>query len=268
SKFSLIFPRVEISARIPESSLRQESDVDFDDLRPATILVVDDNPVNIALVTGYFEGTHHTLHSASNGREALDWLSEHRTDVVLMDIRMPVMDGRTALDELRTMKECALLPVIAVTASSMARDEAELRRAFDGYVRKPFSRARLFEELSHFLHRVESQSSAASTTFDLTDKAPKPEWILLARRLREIEVSDWPAVRDGMVSGEVAAFAANLRSLAESSECMPLEQFADRIRSQAETFSLDELEKSLESFPVLVKYIEERGVAIEQTSPL
>src|SRR5437764_10079174 len=88
------------------------------------LLVVDDNKVNRYLMMGMFEKTHHRLRFATNGKEALERLGEMKFDVVLLDIRMPVMDGRAALTEIRKRPELESLPVIAVTASSKASEDA------------------------------------------------------------------------------------------------------------------------------------------------
>ena len=81
-------------------------------------------------------------------------LEKAKPDVVLLDIRMPVMDGRTALAEIRKQANLVSLPVIAVTASSKAGEEQVLQRQFSGYIRKPFSRQTLFQALAQFLQRA------------------------------------------------------------------------------------------------------------------
>jgi CheY-like chemotaxis protein len=128
--------------------------VDFNDFAPATLLVVDDNPTNRAYMAGIFEKTHHQVYFANNGREALACLEKTKPDVVLLDIRMPVMDGRTTLAEIRKQASLVSLPVIAVTASSKAGEEMELQSQFSGYIRKPFSRQTLFVALAQFLQRA------------------------------------------------------------------------------------------------------------------
>src|SRR5207245_11187292 len=90
---------------------------DFNDFVSASMLVEDHNQSNRNLMAGMFEKTHHQLGFASNGKEALESLEKVKADLVLLDIRMPVMDGRMALAEIRKQPALDLLPVIAVTAS-------------------------------------------------------------------------------------------------------------------------------------------------------
>jgi CheY-like chemotaxis protein len=256
SRFFVDLPEVEISARLAQSTTVVAEHVDFNQLQPSTIFVVDDNPVNLSVLKGYFDSTHHIVHTASNGQEALDWLDSNKADVVLMDIRMPVLDGRTALAQLRAKKGLELLPVIAVTASSMAREEGDLRKMFNGYVRKPFSRTQLFDELVHFIPK-QLQDQNLSTVVEDADHAPD-SWRALLADLRLMEQQEWPAVAEGMVMSEVLQFAGKLNRLAEAAACPPLHTLAARIQSQAESFSLEELEKNLASFPAFLSQLEQR----------
>lgn len=255
TKFTVDLPRVEISARLASPTSPAAENVDFDQLHPSSLLVVDDNPVNLSLVRGYFDSTHHTVHTASNGREALDWLASNRPDLVLMDIRMPVMDGRTALAELRKTQGLELLPVIAVTASSMAREEGDLRQVFDGYVRKPFSRSQLFEEMSQFIKRHEP--AAMPPAQDVEDE-PAEEWRPMVAELRRLQASSWISVKDAMVMSEISSFATTLAGLGQAARCPRLLEYAARLNKQAEGFALDDLEKSIGEFPALVDELEQR----------
>jgi CheY-like chemotaxis protein len=206
-------------------------------------------------VRGYFDGTHHVIHTASNGREALDWLASNRADLALMDIRMPVMDGRSALTELRRREGMELFPVIAVTASSLAREEGNLRKTFDGYVRKPFSRAQLFAELCHFIPRIETPVRQERETSE-PPLAAQAAWSGLVQHLRQLQHTDFMKVREGMVLSEVTAFATQLKVLAGDFACSPLSTLAGRMLADAEGFALDALEKDLAAFPNLVDQLE------------
>ena len=66
---------------------------DFTQFAPAKILVADDVQLNRDLLTGYFDGTGHEVITAVNGLEAVELAGQHRPDVILMDMRMPELDG-------------------------------------------------------------------------------------------------------------------------------------------------------------------------------
>ena len=249
----LRLPKVPISVRLAAGDHAEPGGaVDFNDFVPAIMLVVDDNETNRNLMAGMFEKTHHQLRFASNGKEALDSLEKVKADVVLLDIRMPVMDGHTALAEIRKQPALDLLPVIAVTASSQASEETKLRTQFTGYVRKPFSRHTLYQELAQVLHRV--------SPTDGPIPAPPPEqaaeWHAMALELRGLLETEWPALRDSLAINENRAFAQKLQNLGAAAHCDALTTYAARLARLCETYSVKSLERSLAEFPKLIESIE------------
>jgi CheY-like chemotaxis protein len=109
-----------------------------------TVLVVDDNADTRVVVRWMLERWGCRVLEASDGRAAYEMTVEHRPDLVVMDLSMPVADGYEAIRSIRRREEFARLPVIAVTAfdRAVARDEAEAA-GFDHYLSKPIDFKRL-----------------------------------------------------------------------------------------------------------------------------
>jgi two-component system, cell cycle response regulator DivK len=104
----------------------------------ARVLVVEDNEKNMKLVRELLEATGYRPLEATTGSLALELALEHRPDLVLMDIRLPDIDGLEALLRLRADERTATIPVLAVTAQAMQGDrERFLAAGFDGYLSKP-----------------------------------------------------------------------------------------------------------------------------------
>ena len=102
------------------------------------ILVVEDNPKNMTLLRDVLRATGYRTLEASTGAAALALATEHRPALVLMDIRLPDMDGVEALQQLRLITQTAPIPVLAVTAQAMKGDSERFKDAgFDGYLSKP-----------------------------------------------------------------------------------------------------------------------------------
>ena len=262
--FHLRFDKVPISGRLPVGDHAEPGGaVDFNDFAPATLLVVDDNRTNRDLMAGIFEKTHHRVHFATNGQEALQCLKTTKPDVVLLDIRMPVMDGRETLAEIRKQARLASLPVIAVSASSEAGGETELLSQFSGYIRKPFSRHTLFLALTQFLQQaphkdpLKHNSPGGSLSGIL---APLPgqaaQWQELALELRRQETAQWPALRDTLAVNETRAFAHKLFSLGQVANCAPVTTYAATLTTFADAYAIGKMERHLGMFPGLVKLIE------------
>ncbi|MEU7568613.1 HAMP domain-containing protein [Streptomyces fradiae] len=129
-----------------------EQEVD-DVLRGRTVLVVDDDARNLYALSGILELHGLRVLHAENGRKSIDTLREHpETDLVLMDVMMPEMDGYAATAEIRRMPEYAELPVIAVTAKAMPGDrEKSLMSGASDYVTKPVDAVDLIARVRHWM---------------------------------------------------------------------------------------------------------------------
>jgi signal transduction histidine kinase/DNA-binding response OmpR family regulator len=262
--FHLCFPNVSVSGRLPVGDHAEPGGaVDFNDFAPATLLVVDDNPTNRAYMAGIFEKTHHSIHLATNGREALECLRKIRPDVVLLDIRMPVMDGRTTFTEIRKQPSMVSLPVIAVTASSKAGEEMELQSQFSGYIRKPFSRQTLFAELAQFLQKASpgdgpggkgSPDTLRCVSIPSLEQAA--QWQELALQLRQREATEWPRLRDTLAVNETRAFAHSLFAVGQAAQCGPLVTYAAALTAFADAYAIGQMERHLAAFPKLLESIE------------
>jgi signal transduction histidine kinase/CheY-like chemotaxis protein len=272
TRFQLTFPDVPLSVRLPEHARADVAEqVDFNEFEPADVLVVDDNAPNRELVAGYFENTDHQLRFAVNGRVAIEMVREKMPDVVLMDIRMPEMDGHTALAELRKLPGTELLPVIAVTASSMVNDEQVLRGYFAGYVRKPFTRQALFHELAAFLRRravpvpMSSAPALASPASDHPASAPRPSGLNLVAALRELEAGTWREVSESGAINAVQEFAHRVHELGRGLECRVLQEYGAALQADADEYAILRMENRLKQFPELVRSID--ATASTATTP-
>jgi CheY-like chemotaxis protein len=102
------------------------------------ILVVDDNPLNMKLVTFLLRKQSYQVFTAGDANEALRMLGDLHPRLILMDLQMPGIDGLTLTRQLRADPRYADTVIVAVTASAMKGDEQRATRAgCDGYITKP-----------------------------------------------------------------------------------------------------------------------------------
>ena len=102
------------------------------------ILLVEDNEKNMKLLRDVLHATGYRTLEASTGGQALALATEHGPALVLMDIRLPDMDGVEALRRFRMDERTAAIPVLAVTAQAMKGDGERFKEAgFAGYLSKP-----------------------------------------------------------------------------------------------------------------------------------
>ena len=113
------------------------------------ILIVEDNDELLTLMQRIFS-RYHTVLTATNGREGLDFARSEQPDIIVSDVMMPVMDGLQMCRELKADAETSHIPVILLTARTTPEDRVDCYEAgADGYIAKPF-------ELNVLKARIES----------------------------------------------------------------------------------------------------------------
>ncbi|HHE05980.1 MAG TPA: response regulator, partial [Epsilonproteobacteria bacterium] len=120
----------------------------------AHVLIVDDNMINQKIIVHMLSKSNIKVSLADNGKEALDVLHEHGSDIdiILMDINMPVMDGYQATKKLRTNHRYDSLPVVIVSTLGFRNEIDEMYLAgANAHLRKPFKAGELYGALFMFL---------------------------------------------------------------------------------------------------------------------
>jgi two-component system cell cycle response regulator DivK len=120
------------------------------------VLVVEDNEKSMKLFRDILRATGYVTLEATSGTQAIELAAEHEPDLVLMDIRLPDIDGVEALGRLRALASATPIPVFALTAQAMHGDrERFLAAGFDGYISKPVDVVELLDLVKqHFEGRA------------------------------------------------------------------------------------------------------------------
>ncbi|MFY9973570.1 MAG: transporter substrate-binding domain-containing protein, partial [Chromatiaceae bacterium] len=201
--FSLVFPRATREAaaeELPAPALEA--------LRGIRVLVAEDDPVSQLLARDLLRNRGALVTLAATGTEAVAAAAQDGFDIVLMDVRMPEMDGLTACRRIRALPGGETLPIVALTANALAGErERCLAAGMNSYITKPLEPEALFAELCRWLQPVAERidvprpASAARATppalpgFDLAnvqhwlDQAPDA-WYAMVRTF----VSEYPQV--------------------------------------------------------------------------
>ena len=218
------------------------------------VLIVDDNPVNRQLVRDVLEPEGLAVEEAENGVQALEKARASRPDLVLMDIRMPEMDGFAALRAFGDDRRLSDIPIVALTASVMTSEAARIREAgFDGYLHKPVSREILLGELAHYLthERIDlEQPDGEAEREDLTSWSGLSEE-QKKRVMRALRYSLIPKATSLVDSGDPEAlqsFAEDLQAQAREQGVEELVTFADQLAEAVAGFELDRVQQLLGQF--------------------
>jgi len=119
--------------------------------RSVRILLVEDNPVNQKLAMRMLEKGGYQVALAQNGRESVEKVALQEFDLVLMDVQMPVLDGREATKEIRRSGN-TVLPIIAMTAEALPEDRQKcLDAGMNDYLAKPIKRELVFDLIDRWV---------------------------------------------------------------------------------------------------------------------
>lgn len=129
----------------------------------ATILYVEDDPVNMALVRKLLRNEGFSVLEARNGWEGLAVAERDQPDLILMDMNMPDLDGYQATRRLKRMPALKHIPVVALTANAMDGDrQRSLESGCEGHITKPLNINTFIEEIRDYL--MQGRSTLLSGT--------------------------------------------------------------------------------------------------------
>src|SRR5690349_22077228 len=119
---------------------------------PKTVMIVEDNELNMKLFNDLLESRGYSIIQTRNGLEALDLARAHRPDLILMDIQLPEVSGLQVTQWLKEDAGLRHIPVIAITAFAMKGDEEKIRQGgCEAYLSKPISVVKFLETVRNFI---------------------------------------------------------------------------------------------------------------------
>ena len=187
------------------------------------VLLVEDNPVNQTVGLKMLQKAGHRVSIAGNGQEALDLLEQHRFNLILMDVQMPVMGGLEAAQAIRAREArrswsagsgVSSIPIIAMTAHAMQGDrERCLDAGMDDYVAKPIRPAELFAAIERVCGRSAS-FGRGGTDSSLLEPASAARIMDLAETRALLDGDE--AALSQLVSLFIADLPRNLKELNEA----------------------------------------------------
>lgn len=220
----------------------EDARVDFNALPVLKILVVDDVEWNLEVAQGYLNDSHHKVAVAHDGIEAVEIARALRPDVVMMDLRMPRMNGFDAQEVIRTDTALADTRVIAVTASSLAGEAGPQHAPFDGFLRKPFTPLELFAVLNGLFGHEDAQPAEIAAPAAGPDAADSAE--RRARALaewRSVRGAPLQALRTRMRMREIGVFSKRLLELADDLQTPALQAEARKLQLAMQRFDVNQV---------------------------
>ena len=251
STFTVILKDIDISS-IQEEIVPQKllsSNIIF---KKSKILVVDDVEENRKLMEASLKDFDLELTMAENGKEAIDKLKNLNVDLILMDLRMPIMDGYEAAGIIKADDKLKQIPLIALTASVMGEAlEKVSQYGFDGYLRKPVIIEELIEELSKYLeYHFIDEHIAQNNHLKILD-FEKLE-VVLDKLQNELN-SEWINIKDGGDFSLIEKFANKLNDLSIEEDIYILNDYAQELIKNINAFDIEKVDYLMNTYLELIE---------------
>ncbi len=257
SRFEIALHEVKVATTPP--AVRQDNPFDSNNItfEKARVLVVDDIESNRDLIKEYLSQVNLEIISAENGQEALLFVEEYHPALILMDLRMPEMNGYEATKHLKDNPNTADIPVIALTASVALNEKASIEaHGFDGFLSKPVNISDLLSELSRYLKYTKKAlvpqvaTTAVDSTLNPTEIANLPA---LRNKLEQEIMPLWKKANVIMEMDIVAELAEKMIKLGNEYNLSVFIRYGEPLQESTQTFEIAYIKKALKEFPVLVK---------------
>jgi len=265
SRFEIALHEVKVAAILPavmQYNIFDSKNITFEKVQ---VLVVDDIESNRDLIEEYLSQVNLEIVSAENGHKALLFAEEYHPALILMDIKMPEMDGYEATKHLKNNPNTADIPVIALTASVALNEKAKIEaHSFDGYLAKPVNISELLSELSRYLKHTKKAAAAepqvatmeADSTLNPEDIADLPK---LRNKLKQKVIPLWEEVNVMMEMDVVAKLAKKMIALGSEYNIPVFIRYGEPLLESTQNFDIAYIQNALEEFPVLVKPLMENS---------
>ncbi len=249
SCFRVIFHAVEVPLRLPEAK-PEETPHQSVMFAPARVLIADDIELNRELLKAFLSDYPFSIQEAANGQETLDAVQIAPPDLILLDIKMPVLNGEEVAQRLKNNPHTAAIPIIAVTAHAMPEDVDRYKHLCNDYLPKPVSKQALQQKLMQFLPYLTVAPPAATEAITSAEAAPAPT--LLPDSLHAILHSEclpvWKSLDQTSPINAISDFAQAVTHLARTHDYPPLVQWGRELCEQAESFDIMQMHKTLADF--------------------
>lgn len=237
SIFMVTLRDIKISNILAPNSNMTNSKVIFE---KATVLIVDDIDANRDLIKAYLKETPLELLEAKDGQEAVEIVKNHKIDLILMDIRMPIKNGFEASKEIKDFRD---IPIIAITASVAFDKSNEDNLIFDHFMNKPIKNYELIYAMSKYL---KSKIEMMESDYDHIDA--DADNISLAKHPALVSL-----LKEAKIAGDIELiqkFADELDVYGNKYNIESFKTISMQITSAVDSFDIGECEILLNRFEV------------------
>lgn len=255
SEFTLFFRDIAKVACIPGKSEKSYHDYMETRFEESTILIVDDIEDNRKLLLDALEHTGARLLEAKNGLQAVETATKEIPDLILMDKRMPVMNGKKACKMLKENPATANIICIGVSATiRIGNGESDSHQMFDENILKPISYEKLFEILIKYLKNTQQTTQSANEKSEALPVVEQQWSDELKQHAREELAPFYQRVMSTQLMDEMEDFGRRLAEAGRRFDNKKLIDTGNRIVDYADQFEVKKLTKLLKDFELILNH--------------
>jgi PAS domain S-box-containing protein len=248
STFSVIFDNLKTSSKqFTDGEAKPNENQEYI-FNHELVLIVDDVPSNRFLLKSYLAELNLTMQEAENGAEAVEMVRNQKPDIILMDLRMPVMNGLDATKEIKRIPSRKDTPIIAVTASSMHFEDEDIEASgFDGFLDKPVSRDQIINELIKHIKPKQQLNSSHQKI----DKTKFESYRVLEEHKGIINTHLAEALMNVKNSGnmnDIMKLAEQIKTIGNNKNIEAFIKAADALLSASKSFDIESIQDILNQF--------------------
>lgn len=230
--------------------------MDFDFIK-ANVLIVDDVMLNRELIKGYLSDTPLQLFEAESGIEAIKLVEKLDFSLILMDIKMPGLDG---YETAKRIRQIADIPIIAVTALAI-KDESdkEKMKIFEELITKPVTKDYLKRTISayvsndsKFVRYDADDMTEIDKSSESADNEPNEICEILLGQLNNELMADWKNISDSAIIDDIKAFANNIENIGKQKNITELRNYGRRLFNEANAFDFEKFPYTLQEYPEII----------------
>jgi signal transduction histidine kinase/CheY-like chemotaxis protein len=260
STFTIQLQNVEVGSQQIPPKLQEITPREIPEFKEAVVLVVEDNQYNLDLVK--------TLLEARNIKVALDKLKTKtfKPDLILMDMKTPIMDGYETTKIIKTNDQWKNIPVIALTATIMKEEREKIMQCgCNGFLPKPIEEDQLFSQLMKYLPYNKKPAPLLESLYSVKENEIRHDLSKLKPgQLTEITgelanrlMKQWHQLEGSIFLDQWAAFGAEIKQLAEKFDLHTLINYGQHLIDNVKHLNIVELKKTIRVYPSLVDFIKQ-----------
>lgn len=248
SIFIVRIPGVKINEVTLETSINV-NDNTVVKFSPCKILIIDDIKSNIEVIKKLLENQPIVFFEAESGEQAINMLKNNIVpDIIIMDIRMPKLDGIQTTKIIRKELNLKNIPIIAYTASTLEFNNRLTKKLFNGYILKPARKINLINELTKFLNYQIDENVVIENKDDKINLSDiKIDWIT-----NDI-VEKWTTIKNSNMIDDIEEFFKEFKNLVDNNKNDNLIRFIDDLLYSIQVFDVKQMKILMNQFDQFLK---------------